>query len=153
MIEDVKVVRAQIASVAIETVSTKFEMNLGRDEVAMVQKIHLDVDLFVVEQGARIGIYRKSDTVSSNVSQRGEVVEDNNWLTWTTYDSGTAAFATSLAFRDVFDFSPPMVLVRSPRLVVRNQDVETLTVLATIYYSIKKIKATDMTQLLMKYHS
>lgn len=153
-IDDVKLARAQHLSTIVETLEKRFRLELGENEVALVHKIIFNVDLFAVATAVKIGVYRKTKgDLNSNIGIRDEVVDDDNWIAWSSYDTGLAAFTGTMAFKDDINFSPPLVLVRAPRLVLRNLDAESAAALCTIYYSIKTVDKKNLAQLLMKYHA
>ena len=151
-IENVKVARAQHVSTIIETLQKQFRLHLGENEIAIVHKVLIVVDLFVVNQSVKVGVYRKTTNLSSDITVRDQVVEDKNWLTWTTYDTGDAGYTSGFAFLDDINFTPGMILVRSPQLVLRNIVAEAAAVIATLYYTTKIVNDKTIAELLMKYH-
>ncbi len=152
-VEDVKVSRAQHVSTLVETLHKRFKLNLGKNDVAIVYKIQFLLDLFVPNHSVKVGVYRKTDEVESNIGVRDQVVEDRNWLMVGSYDTGDATYTGSFAINKDINFSPPLVLIRSPQLTLKNNDAESAGLIGSIFYTLKTISDKDMARLMMKYHA
>lgn len=153
MIETTKISRVHLTSALIGQTSGKFELNLGKDEVAELQAVYQFVNMSDPAHVVRYGIYRKSDTDPLDISDLPAVALDKNWILWTGFHSGIAGFLGPVLKNEMLNMPPGIMMIRSPRLVAATLENITYNLMVALYYRTKTVSKDELAKLLMKYHA
>ena len=151
MNEVVRIARALISSTTAAQQVKKIELNLGSQEVVELLAIATHIQFSAVAEDAYIGLYRKSDDVTTQVSVQTGVVEDTNWIYWAREGTGFVGFTGNRSKNRFILMPSGLTLIRSPQLVFFPQQVVSMQANVAIYYKIKTVSKMGLSRLLMKY--
>ena len=153
MEDSLKVARGVVSSISIETVSSKIELNLGKNEVAIISSLHRYRNVGVAAKNIMHGLYRRNSAIASDIIDPEAVARDKNWLMWELFDTGVAGYLGPTMDNAMYYFSDNLVLIRSPLTVLRNTAANYALAVDTLYYKTKIVSDKEFARFLMKYHS
>lgn len=150
MKESLKIARAIAENSGSDTMTDKFNLNMGPDEVAELRMAELHFYMTSANNLITVGIYQKSDAedIRSSISSYEDVKNDKNWLYWRQIHSGIAAYTGPVTATEVINYPEGLFLIRPPRLAVVAAVAVASKTIVTLHYRIHRQK--DISRLLMK---
>lgn len=129
-----------------------FQLNLGQGKAAYLHAYVVECTSGIVNNTNYVGIYKKS-TLTSDIGDANEVVEDSSWVARHRCNYGAAAYTGPLLQRIQFKFPVPLVLIRSPELVALESNLSAMYAMATIFYTLWFPTEEQLAELMVKDHS